>query len=280
MNIILAVLLSFMGQQVFSQEQINELSLPPYNQMGFIIAEAMTPRGLATRSCTGTLISRTHVLTDAHCLNFEGTWSSRISFIQGEKVRKGINSKDRLGEGTRVKNAFLFNNYVNPQPPDATSDGPNVVNALRQFYSVNFDISVFELESPVDQPGLAMASAPTVASPHCFSGFPGDLKGQLIKTCGTSANYGANTFFGKYTPEIISLGEVTSFPGQSGAAVLNEHNAIVGVVRGQANMGAGCNPTVFISLTVRHAQEITLWMQGQTSPASQKIEISHKRIRN
>lgn len=283
MKTLMIGLLAFLSfaQSLYAQaipiEQRNEA---PFNQMGLVVGQyEATLNGkpaVGTNICTGTLISRTHVLTGAHCVFRQGVAHKNMRFNLSPNVTPWSSSSDNATKGIRVKNVYALNNYLNPQPTTAGWDA--TPQALLDFYLRSYDIAVLELERPLDQTGLPIASIPTQGrlNGHCHTGFPGNLKGEFVKTCSTHPYFNSpETYFAQNLPEIGIFGFILSIPGQSGSSVLNEQNTIVGVV--SAASAIGDKPvTLFVALSSRHVQEINLWLQGQTSDLSKKVKIDPK----
>lgn len=285
MKSLLIGLLAFFGlsHSLYAQTQtipIEQRTEAPYNQIGLVVGQyAASINGQAavgTNTCTGTLISRTHVLTGAHCVFRAGLAHQNMRFNLSPNVTPWSSSSDNASKGVRVKNVYALNHYLNPQPNMTGWDA--TPQALMDFYMRSYDIAVLELEKPLEPTGLQVMAIPTQGRmpEHCYTGFPGVLKGTFIKTCSPQPYFNTpDTYFAQNLPEIGIFGLIQSVPGQSGSAVLNEQNTIVGVVSAASAIG-NSPATLFVALSARHVQEIGLWLQGQTSEQSKKIKIDPK----
>ena len=163
-----------------------------------------------TFSCTGTVISKNTVLTNAHCLYDRKT----KNYLKSGYVIPGLkdshynygayNIVDYSLPAGYVNNASGYNQYDFAVVKVAPSGGSNIGDV-------------------VGYPGIQQVTNLTGSYIKVF-GYPDDK----IRSTGVISQWG-NTGYVKADSPQLAFYEIDTYPGQSGSAMLNSSNYIVGV---------------------------------------------------
>ncbi|EON72442.1 trypsin-like serine peptidase [Lysinibacillus sphaericus] len=192
-----------------SRKKVENTKELPYSAITYI--EIQWPDGTGG-SCTGTLIGKNKVLTNGHCVIKPETKES----ITSAKVYPGVNNSVGLFGSYNVNDYYVAANWA--------STG----SSSEDFAVLVLDVSKDNKQAGDVAGSLGIKQVNNLLNQNIdIYGYPGDL----MQASGEISQFGMR---GNITREDASVAFYTidTAPGQSGSALINTDNQIVGVHRG------------------------------------------------
>lgn len=192
-----------------SREKVENTKEFPYSAITYI--ELEWPDG-TSGSCTGTLIGKNKVLTNGHCVIDPKTKDS----ITSAKVYPGVNN-----------NVGLFGSY-NVNDYAVAANWATTGSSSEDFAVLVLDVSKDNKQAGDVAGTLGIRQVNTLLNQNIdIFGYPGDL----MQVSGEISQFGMGGYITREDAS-VAFYTIDTAPGQSGSALINRDNQIVGVHRG------------------------------------------------
>jgi V8-like Glu-specific endopeptidase len=220
---------------VDDRRQINMINFTKVHES---IGLIMTVLGETVSLCTGTVISKRHVITAAHCLVEDDKMPDYVIFIPA------INS-----DLEKVK--FPFGKFY--------SQKVNIIEDYKRFPTTENDLGLITFTENLPVPALPFGIIPSDVEKITIAGYPSD---KTIGTLWESTGLRETNLFGSTTERHM----VDTYSGQSGAALrakINGVETIVGIHSGGYEMSFFHGEhNVALFLNEKYLLQIRSWMNN------------------